>query len=473
MRLGLGHLALASALMVILVQSHPRLDDPDLWWHLANGRLVWTMGSVPTQDAYSFTAAGQTWLMHEWLTEALLYALWRTAGMGGLMLAFTAVTACAYLLGLAAARERGAPPGLTAWTLAAAALAASPMLGARPQMVTLAFFGLFLWLLERHRLGRLSARGRWLLPAAMVLWVNLHGGFPVGIALVGLYAALEYGQRRSAALGPALAACLAATLLNPYTYRGAVYSLQFLGDQTIHQRYIGEWASPDFHETNFRLLLALVLGAISALTFRRPKGEWHEPALLLTFLALALQSLRHTPFLGLIAAVLIGRALARPRDGADPLQTYFPPREGPVHQALYAAAILTVISLGLLRLGHLSRAGTFQQVEERAFPVGALAHLSREPLQGRLLHLDRWGGYLIWHGHEVFIDGRAEVYGEEILEDYLDVFWVRPGWQETLDRWQIEGVLARTGSPTQVLLEESPGWRKVYADQTAVLFSRR
>ena len=55
--------------------------DPDLWWHLANGRLIASTASIPHVDLYSFSAAGQPWVMHEWLADLGMYGLYQLGGL--------------------------------------------------------------------------------------------------------------------------------------------------------------------------------------------------------------------------------------------------------------------------------------------------------------------------------------------------------------------------------------------------------
>src|SRR5436853_3586493 len=76
--------------------------DPDLWWHLANGRLMLATSSIPHVDVYSFSAAGHAWVMHEWLADLGMYLLYQAGGLPWLVGVFagvvTAAAICLYLL---------------------------------------------------------------------------------------------------------------------------------------------------------------------------------------------------------------------------------------------------------------------------------------------------------------------------------------------------------------------------------------
>ena len=68
------------------------LTDPDVWWHLRTGQLTLQNHSVFHTDPYSFTRFGQPWINHEWLSDVLLFGIYRLAGFGGLIVAFAAVS---------------------------------------------------------------------------------------------------------------------------------------------------------------------------------------------------------------------------------------------------------------------------------------------------------------------------------------------------------------------------------------------
>src|SRR5256712_12489740 len=84
--------------------------DPDLWWHLANGRLMLATHAIPHADVYSFSAAGHPWVMHEWLADLAMYLLFKAGGLPWLVVVFAGVvTAAAVCLYLLLRRNRLAP----------------------------------------------------------------------------------------------------------------------------------------------------------------------------------------------------------------------------------------------------------------------------------------------------------------------------------------------------------------------------
>ena len=226
--------------------------DPDLWWHLRTGQLMLENHKLFHLDPYSFTKLGQPWIDHEWLSQILIYGLYRIGGWGGLIGAFAALIALAFFLVFL--RSKGQPyvaGTMTVW----AAIAAVPSFGVRPQMFTLFLASLLLFVLER---AEERVRLLWWIPALMVFWVNLHAGYALGIAflivfLLGDAVALPFGHRqardgrgRLKTLALVTAASIAVVPLNPYGL--ALYRYPF---ETLHSRA----CSPTSENGNRRIFI--------------------------------------------------------------------------------------------------------------------------------------------------------------------------------------------------------------------------
>ena len=250
--------------------------DPDLWWHLANGRLILSSGSIPHVDVYSFSAAGQPWVMHEWLADLAMNLLFQHGGLPVLVAIFaavvTAAAVCLYLL----LRQTGlAPTGAAALTLVGA-LAGSTAWGARPQLLNVLFCGLLLLGLTRYRAGRLHA---FMLPPFIWLWANLHSAFLVGVIISLLFLAGEVfdawrsrpdamPRRRLTALGWGIAVGAGLAVVNPFGIQTILFSLGTLTSPLI-QNNIQEWASPDFHSMAGLLFEAILFLLLVGLATRR------------------------------------------------------------------------------------------------------------------------------------------------------------------------------------------------------------
>src|SRR2546430_8859400 len=126
--------------------------DPDLWWHLANGRLIIAIGTIPHVDLYSFSAAGQPWVMHEWLADLMMYLLYQLGGLPLLVAIFAGVVAAGAICLYVILRRAGLHPALSAGLTLVGALAGFPGSGGRAPLVQVLF--------SRLALRRAAGRGR-------------------------------------------------------------------------------------------------------------------------------------------------------------------------------------------------------------------------------------------------------------------------------------------------------------------------
>jgi hypothetical protein len=458
------------------------ISDPDLWWHLKTGQFIAEHGSVPHADPFSYTRAGQPWVAHEWLTELFLYELQRTAGSAGLIVTFAAIISAAFfLLYLRCGRALYVAGAVTLF----AAWATAPVWGVRPQVLSLLLTNLWLLILDRS-----EQRPKllwWTLPLTL-LWVNLHAGFALGLALSALFlmgGLLEYilgspfqpsgAYLRSSA--PVLLLNFFIVPLNPNGLHMFVYPIETLRSAEM-QRYIAEWASPNFHRVEYWLFLMLVLVTFIALGWSSLSLRPRDLLLLLVSLYAGLCSIRLTPLFVLIAAPLICQRLRNwPR--ASAAAWLWRPMQG-FRVALNGAVILAMATFVGLHAAQV--VGQEHQSETRKFPFGAVGFLRDHPATGPIFNDYDWGGFLIWKLYpttRVFIDGRADLYAESpkeanpqsLLEQFAKTYQFKNGWQEALDHWNVKTVLVPPDSAIAVGLRSATGWKVIYEDSQAVILS--
>lgn len=445
------------------------VEDPDFWFHLRGGQYIWETGSVPQTDPFSYTAPGNRWLTYAWLTELATYGLFAAFGYPGPILFFAALVALAY--GLLYLTLRCIPLGttaaavLTAW----AAAAGAHTWGARPQMVSLVLTAGLLYLMERHR--RRGGRAVWAVPFLMLLWVNTHGGFLVGLGIVGCYLVGEVFSRRPPPreLLGVLGLSAAALLANP-TGPGLLLAPLETLRSAAPQAFVQEWQSPNFHLSQLKFYELLLLAPLVVLPLSRRRPSATDLLLLLASAYLSLESARHIAYYSLVAPPVLGRHLASsPKSLALRVES-FPWRA--LNGALLAVVFL---SLGW-RLSQSLPEEANLAAQRRHFPVGAAAFLRQHRLEGNMFNSYNWGGYLIWQlypQYRVFIDGRAEVvYSDGVLRDYVQAYFAGPGWREVLERYSVRYIVVERGSPLAVLTAESRDWRLIYADEGAVIFQK-
>jgi hypothetical protein len=251
------------AMVFVLAVRQSVSIDPDLWWHLKVGEQIIDTRSIPHTDDYSFTKQGSEWVAHEWLSEVILAGIYRLSGFVGLIVIFPLVIVIALWLTY---RRCDGKPYAAGIAILLAAAASSPLFGIRPQMLTLLLASIYILILERFDPKEGSRRLWWLVPL-MLLWVNLHAGFALGLALIGLYIVRAVLDGEWSYLRPLLIILVICTLvvpLNPNGFRMFSYPYETLTSPSM-AAFIQEWASPDFHKTTYLPLALLLLSTAAAM----------------------------------------------------------------------------------------------------------------------------------------------------------------------------------------------------------------
>ncbi len=448
------------------------ITDGDFWWHLRTGEYILQTRTIPHQDIFSYTRAGQEWITHEWLSQVLIAVLFQLGGFGALILTFAAIIAAAFFL--AFRRSRG-NLYFGGFVTLLGALATAALWDVRPQMFALLLTSILLWILDRYRNDE-STRLIWLLIPLMVLWVNLHGSFILGLILPALYLIAEWIERTRLVsceyrlstralgrLGLIIALMLLVVPLNPNGARMYSYPLETLNNP-IMQSQINEWQSPDFHRIEMQPFAWLLLAMFAASAFARRRPSFTQIVLLAVTLFEALRAVRLIPPFVLVAIPILGDAIP---DAAvlAPLRQRGEVRLNWV--VLGVAFVATALYGGVVVQNQ-------SKTEQASYPMDAVEFIQRENLSGPMFNLYEWGGYLIWRMYperRVFIDGRADVYGS-LIQDYLATFRAAPTWRTTLERYGVRWVLVPTDAPLAALLNGNSSWRQVYQDSQAVVFVR-
>ena len=454
--------------------------DPDVWWHIRTGQLILQHHTLFHADPYSFTRFGQPWINHEWLSEVLLFGIYRLAGFGGLIVSFAAVISAAFLLIFL--RSPGRPYLAALMTLWGAVASASTW-GVRPQMFSLLLASIFLLLLDRsERRPKLL----WWTAPLMLLWVNLHAGYPIGLAFIALFLlgeALESAIGREPwqkslprlkQLGLAFALCLALVALNPNGLRIYWYPFETLRSPAMH-RFINEWFSPDFHDPTYLPLLLMLLALIAGLALSPRCPRLRNLVLLLATVPAALRSIRHIPILVVvIVPVLADLAEAKLQElGATRLFRKPLSRTRSRTLAINFLVLLAFSTFTVIRVRQVVvRQG---ETEAQHFPRAAADFLRQQhPPQPMMNHYN-WGGYFIWKLYPqylVFMDGRADVYGDTFMTDFGDCYYLTNDWKGPLQAWGIRTVVLPPDAPLITALRSRPEWKQIYSDSQAAILTK-
>ena len=456
-----GVLAFCAVFALVLFLP-PILNDGDTLWQIRTGEWILAHRAVPGIDPFSFTAGDRPWFAHEWLAETLMALAWRAAGMPGVMVLAAAATGLTGAILLRAARRF--LPGIYAVVALIVAFAnAAPSLLARPHLLAWPCLALWCSGLVIARANR-SAPSFLLLPV-MLVWVNLHGSFIIGLALAAAFL-LEAlvdpiptpRRGRLSWAGFLLAAC-AVTLLNPDGLSGVLFPIHLVGMKSL--AWVGEWQPTDFgriQPLELMILAGLALGLSGKV--RLP------PIRLLMLLGLihgALAHGRNEQLLGLIGMLILaeplGTALARGR--AEPLGPHWPRiAAGAIGLAAIALVGRLILPLNPDRTG-------------AAF-AAVLDHVPADVRTQPVLNDYSLGGSLIFQGVRPFIDSRADLYGDAFLTQYRTITAPdRDALDQALTKYRIVWTIFPSGQRINALLDRMPGWRRLIEADGIVIHLRQ
>jgi hypothetical protein len=488
--------------LVFIATAVDRNYQTDLWHHLARGRAILEDGRLLDRDRFTFTIPGQPFQDSNWGWQVANYGLYRLGGLPLVQTANAAVLAAAMAVLLGLCRRRSGSLIASAGVCVLVFFGLWQMLLIRPQTWSLLLFVLLYAALE-------GARRRPVLlavpPLILAAWANVHGGFPVGLALVGCFAVAAAGERmpndqcpmtkpRPLVIGHwslgirspwvlCLAASVLATLVNPYGWH--IYEYVLLTSRTASGRGIDEWLPPGLHLLAGKVwvLSVLLLVGLFAGTGRKTAegrwGTWRDLCLVACFLPPACGSVRMVAWWLLATAPIL---VARLADAWPALRREDEASSRPSPGAAVAVAALAAAAvLSLPWLEHFNPVFALPGRAHRTeTDLQAVAHrLASEAGAGRIYTRFSWGEYLGWSlsgKYTVFMDGRIEIFPDEVWATYNAVARGRADWDEVLAGYAVDWLLLDASGHHQDLLplvERSPGWRQVAREGDAVLFTRR
>jgi len=477
-------------LLLILTASAQPITDPDFWWHLRTGQYILETRSIPHTDIFSTIRFGSEWVTHEWLSEVLMYGVFRVLGYAGLIVVFSLLITAAFWIVYQRCRRLAAHPYVAGFAVLLGAAATLPTWGVRPQMFSLLLASVFLSFLDRYS-RREQMPSIWWLAPLMILWLNLHAGFALGLVLIVLTIAgllLDWlfprhdsfadVWRRVRPLGWLLIICIAAVCLNPNGARMYFYPVETLSSHAMMQ-YIQEWRSPDFHNPLFQALALLLLTTFAVLALSNKRVRPSQLLMLAATAWATLRSGRNVTFFALVATPLLAEHswtfITSHRWGQwlEVSEKREPDERSALKLVLNVLLLLLVLAVVALGIG---RAVANQPViEAQQFPAAAVDYISNQRPPQPIYNEYLWGGYLIWRlypDYRVYIDGRADVYGDELIQEFLNTHDGKTAWREPLDHRGIRTVLVKPDVALASLLRQDNGWQKVFEDKQAVIFVR-
>jgi hypothetical protein len=466
-----GGLARTALLAVLAVAAAGALSfraiyEPDLWWHLAQGREA-AAGRLVHTNVFNFLYASYPQSYTPWLFDLGAYGAWRAAGGAGIQIAQTALIALTFALTFAACRQRAA----TSATLAILVLGffvLEPRAIPRPHLASFAGMAACSLLIERACRARSARPLAWVIPV-IALWSNLHVECLLGVFFVALFAAAEFVRpralpRREAMRALAIAgACLAATLANPYGWG--------------LERYLAEnWRVPQFlniaelrpaYLPNYRAFFVYLAVGAALLVWRARATALREIVPALVFAALGWTFLRFTPLVLFVTAPMLAERLtalrARGVDGR--------------------ALVVTALALGLVTarqpLTAFTRlaAGNQAVAPPQFFPPDFARVVRNAGLRGPVFNSLNLGGFLAWELYpetQVFQDARLQAVPPAHFLATLKASRSPEAWEALLRGidWAVIS-LPRPNELSGAGHFREPEWHTVFEDQAVRIVVRR
>lgn len=506
----------SAVLLAVLFLALRPLTDPDLFWHIKTGELIWQNKIIPYNDWFSYTMSDFGWIDHEWLTEIIMFKIKDIFGWAGLSFFFAIITVLIFIFltpSISAKPNKKNSPFFTTLVISLlGAVVASPIFGARPQIFALLGISLVFFILKKYQIAESdgqTSRIIYALPVLFLFWANMHASFAIGIGILAIFLAVDrylgilsirnpkadwlelYHPLSPASwIKTAYAGILSftATFFNPYGPR--IYTEIY---RTFSDKYgidvITEWLSPNFHAPEGMIFGFFVIFVFIILALIK-KIDILSFVLIPLFLFLAFQSVRNIPLFVLVTMPFLIKSLSGLEKifseimqkkiialGLSCLLIFYPP---------YFLGIADTIK---------SFSSSEKQAEIGSYPKKALEFLENYPAfyQKNIFNHYAWGGYLIGNNKcqstkqnnakkeircepKVFIDGRMAHWRtskRHILKDYSEIFLLTDKFPSLIQEYRIKIILVEKDSFLGRALIFHPEWKKIYSDNIATVYEKK
>lgn len=468
--------AVLAALLVVLavLTVRGRFDDPDMWWHLKMGQVIWTTHTIPLHDIFSYTTHQQASVPQEWLSQLFIYGAYRFGGFTGLMIWLCALSSALLLAGywlcwLCGRNSKVAFVGaMTLWLFGTIGFSI------RPQMV-----GYLLLVIELAviHLGRTrSPRWFFALPFLFAIWINSHGSYILGVLVAGVMLVGSLFEFRAGSLAAekwkahtrrvfvlALVLSGAALFLNPDGIKQILYPLDTIMHQSIQMANVEEWRPTQMTDPRGLAMLAVLLCIFLRVIVRRSELRVDELLLLALGTWMAVSHERMLIVFGVLAAPILSRHLSSAWEAYDAAADRI------WLNAVFLGASILVVVLAFPDSGNLQR-----QIEEKS-PVKAVEFIKENHLAGPMLNDYGYGGYLIWAAPEYkdFIDGRGDVFEwSGVLGEFGRWATLQSDPTVLLQKYGVNFCLLSSQSPMIHVLPLTREWKIIYSDTNSVVLAR-
>ena len=504
----LGFLAVIAVFLLVLLYSSKSIFDLDIWLHLKTGEFIFQNKFIPANDLFSFTLAGNPWVDHEWIFQLLSYFSFSRFGLDGLVHLEMLVIVSVFLILLFASRRLIGAYLETAVLLLIAVFASQSRFNMRPDIFSMLFFCIYLYLLEFYADKKII----WLILPLQIIWVNLHGYFCLGPLVIAFYVGAELLRRKIKCLPwqwkdqgvlsdfvyrrlkILLLVALLASFINPQGLPGAAYPAQVLWGifsgkskeffgyiQELKPVYILKIASLKF----YYLMGALYLGALF-LNIKKLRIRDILLGLFFIFFGVIARNILFFIAVSFMAIVFYLGDILRKLKNELLKQNNFKQIRYWLIRCVLAFLFLRFVGSEInvqlkdiyFDFGTQKFVSPFFGLEKSRYPVAAVDFVLANNVPARMFNDFNSGAYLIGRGYplrQVFIDGRSELYSQEFFSQSQKAEkGDKVSTEAIIKKYDLQAALLtmtlRKIQPIAGYFYKSPEWKLVFFDDRGVLF---
>lgn len=468
--------------------------DSDFWWHVRAGQLSLMNGSPVLEDLTTFSVFKSPWVNHSWLSQVFYFLIQNSLGNIGIMISVAIIATISIFFVFIRLKSN---PIINGFTILLCVLTTAVVWSPRPQLLTLLFFSILTYLLTEKSIFS-DKIPTILIPILFLIWGNLHAGFSIGIILmisifVGMVMDFLFTKEKSNHNQfktiiywlLLIIACSLIVMINPNGI--GIWQVQF---NTITlpslQNLIPEWASPNFHELYQQPFLWLWLLLVFFFMANRSSYKFSTIIPLLVLGGLGFISRRNYVYFAVFSIPLLSNELQcffeiYIKDSLSKLRVLDKIKNFNTKSDNKFSKFINLFFIGFLwfittwKIVYLGSPIIFDVYEKMSFPKDAITALENYDLTNfRCLNSYTWGGYISWKNPEmrIFIDGRTDLYGEKLIQDWLEMVNGGETWREKFEIYDINCVFLEEERPIINLLRDS-GWQVIYSDDLSVIMTNQ
>lgn len=466
--------------------------DTDLFWHLNAGKVMVNQQSVLITDSFSFTKINENWINHSWLSQILFYLIYKISGYAGIMILVAIVTTATMLL---IYRSMVGNSILKAFLIIFAVLISAVVWSPRPQIFSLLCFAFLYQLITKYDKTN-NKKFLFFIGFLFLIWSNLHAGFSLGILFLFLFILgkiidliVNYDKNSKEKnkikfLIILLAVSIIIVCINPNGFNTWKVQFDTVSISTL-QNQIDEWASPDFHKIEQQPFLWIWLIFVLFISVTTYKYRFQEILPILAYGGLGFLAKRNYALFAIVIFPELSKIIVTFFEN-EIRNSYFARNwkfsiekmnviPKPIIQKVINYCFIGLIGFAIMtKIIYLGNELVLKTYEKKLYPAEAIGFLESNSIpDGNLLNSYSWGGYINWKNPNihVFVDGRTDLFGDEVLGDWIKLVNSESGFQDLLLKYDIGWVFLEKDMPIVKTLIENK-WQVYFADDLAIILKQ-